>query len=956
MRKIISKIAGLMLGLSLVAAAGVSVTGKNKASETKAAISAGTTDYSLLFSNIGSDGWAGSYANHSYTASDGVVISMNASKQTQTITTMPVTKGQPVTLVLPANPGVYISGFTFTGEQWSSKTQTITAHYSVNGGSTYTAISGTTSNFSITKSGLAEGTNAIKITFSSSSNQIGLKSFSVTYSEVSSSKDDVDLSLDSFDDSMAVGETQQLVPVATSGGNTVSGLDYSFESSNPSVATVTSGGYIEALDDGTTNITVNSEPTDDYNAGTETFALTVTDTNTIVKFNFPDDDDKGVTSYTTSFTATHGDYVLDIENFNNNSNGWSYIACGRKAPTSGSADSVATITTSSAMSSRVGRITVYFVGATTTYLNSAKLYVSNTSNFDSSDSKYYSVEFTPVANSGVGIDIPDANSAENLFYKLEFDCQGAGSSNGYIQISGIKFTASTVDPTLGNMVIKTSGNPADGGSFYYSKNAGTHVFSAYDESDLVSGVTWSVSDDTVATINSSTGAVTTLKPGDVTIYAEAEGYNKASAAVHFIKGVLEELDVSGSMSNTTYYVGDSWNPAGLEVEGTYHSGWTEDVTSQVSWTYSPASPALGVTQVIATATLDEVSDSSSAQIVSVSKANPIQVLYTKASGASVDVYGYYVGFLDGTGPVIMDGAYGIVIYDKSADVSGYTEGSTILHVTGSISIYKGLYEIGSASVSVASGTYDAPEEPVVYTTSGSETAEYASRLTTVTGIPTLTSGSFDDAAGTNDIKLSFSVSGTAVQVFYKKAAQTADADAFAAIKAAVTGGTEITIKGFTGWYDGFQVQMNGYVPAVETYTAEDFSQDLLDQTDAVCEGYKDGDNNHDALVAIWSNLASNDKYPSLPSAQKTILAEAERDESGTVVEQAMARYDYLTGKYNLNNFINGRTPVVVASSQLITPSTMNNNSSTIVIVVVALTSITSIGVLLVIKRKRSLVK
>lgn len=142
---------------------------------------------------------------------------------------------------------------------------------------------------------------------------------------------------------------------------------------------------------------------------------------------------------------------------------------------------------------------------------------------------------------------------------------------------------------------------------------------------------------------------------------------------------------------------------------------------------------------------------------------------------------------------------------------------------------------------------------------------------------------------------------------------------------------------------------------VTVYDADAFAQDLLDQTDVVCGDYMDGDNNHDPLVVVWSNLASDDKYGSLSSDQKTILAEADRDEGGTVVEQAMARYDYLTGKYNLNNFITGRTPMVVAGSQFITPVS-NSNSSTIIIVVVALTSITSIGVLLVIKRKRSLVK
>ena len=342
--------------------------------------------------------------------------------------------------------------------------------------------------------------------------------------------------------------------------------------------------------------------------------------------------------------------------------------------------------------------------------------------------------------------------------------------------------------------------------------------------------------------------------------------------------------------------------------------------------------------------------------VTVTKVDTIQEVYSMSNGDSLDVYGYYVGFMDGTGPVIMDGEYGIVIYNKTADVSGYTEGETILHVTGSVSIYKGLYEIGSSTIAVASGTYPTPAAPVVYSARGNETFEYASRLTTVTGIATVAStsqGTFDGDAGAADITMNFAVAANTVQVFYKKAAQTADVEAFAAIKAAVAAGTEITIKGFTSWYNSFQVQMKGVVAAVETYTAEDFAEDLLAQTNAICVNFVDGESSYsefkELLTAVWSNLAGNDKYPALPSDQKAILADAERVEDGTVVERAMARYDYLTGKYDLNNFINGRTPMANFRGNLLTE---NNNDTAILIVVIAIASISTFGCLLLLKKKR----
>ena len=337
--------------------------------------------------------------------------------------------------------------------------------------------------------------------------------------------------------------------------------------------------------------------------------------------------------------------------------------------------------------------------------------------------------------------------------------------------------------------------------------------------------------------------------------------------------------------------------------------------------------------------------------------NPLRSIYAIPAGYSTGtVYGYYVGYLGGSGPIIMNGEYGVLLYGISEEaVSAYTAGESILAVSGLVDHYNGLGQIKSASISAASGEYPAPATPVVYAAAGGETTDYANRLTTVTGVPAIASGSkgdFSSAAGTNDITMNFTVGSNNIQVFYKKAAQTADADAYAAAKAAVEGSSEITIKGFTSWYNGFQVQMNGYVAPAEGYTAEDFAQDLLDQTDAVCAGWKEGDNNHDALEVIWSDLASNDKYPSLPSEQKTILAEAARDEEGTIIEQAMARYDFLTGKYSLSNFINGRTPIVSSEMMNYGELDLANNSTIVIVISIATVSALAFTLLLVFKKKK----
>ena len=145
-----------------------------------------TKTFDFSFTTIGTEGWTNSYADHEYSYTEGTVY-FNASKQTGTITDIPVTKGKPVSFVM--EDGYTISAVTFTCRQWGSKAQTITLKYSTDSGSTYSTLSPsvTSTDFSISSSSLPEGTNAVQITFSSTSNQVGVESVELTYSTSGSS-------------------------------------------------------------------------------------------------------------------------------------------------------------------------------------------------------------------------------------------------------------------------------------------------------------------------------------------------------------------------------------------------------------------------------------------------------------------------------------------------------------------------------------------------------------------------------------------------------------------------------------------------------------------------------------------------------------------------------------------------------------------------------------------------
>ena len=146
---------------------------------------AGAITYDLG-SNSSFSSWTATYGSHtlSYTTTDVgsvsvVFTSANKPSSGSAVEGMPVTKGSDVEFKLTSTTH-YISAITLNAKQWSDKAQTMTLHYSTNGGSSYTSTGTTSDFFAIRGSSFGNTTNAVKITFSTS-NQIGIENFVVTY-------------------------------------------------------------------------------------------------------------------------------------------------------------------------------------------------------------------------------------------------------------------------------------------------------------------------------------------------------------------------------------------------------------------------------------------------------------------------------------------------------------------------------------------------------------------------------------------------------------------------------------------------------------------------------------------------------------------------------------------------------------------------------------------------------
>ncbi len=144
-------------------------------------VSASTKSVTFDFTAIdGFSSWTTSYIEHVVNYDEAKVTFKSADRQSGTITNMPVTKGQSVTCVV--NGSKTITAVELVCKQWGSKAQTITLHTSTDGVN-FTKTDITSKTFTLSAEDLGEDVVAVQFTFSSTSNQVGIQSLTLTYAE-----------------------------------------------------------------------------------------------------------------------------------------------------------------------------------------------------------------------------------------------------------------------------------------------------------------------------------------------------------------------------------------------------------------------------------------------------------------------------------------------------------------------------------------------------------------------------------------------------------------------------------------------------------------------------------------------------------------------------------------------------------------------------------------------------
>ena len=454
---------------------------------------------------------------------------------------------------------------------------------------------------------------------------------------------------------------------------------------------------------------------------------------------------------------------------------------------------------------------------------------------------------------------------------------------------------------------------------------GLTVTAFYDDEsdeDVTSQVTWSPS-----TLTASTTSVTASYEG------ESDSIN-----ITVVTPTLTSISTTGQ--TTSYSTGDTFSYDGT-CTATYNNGSQKTVTPTVDSSGVNMSAA-GTYTVSLSYSENNVTKTTSYSITvsDTPFVNSIEQCYSMSDEQTLSdaVYGLYVGSFDGHNPVIMNGEFGILLFtSSSATLPSWTINETYVKVTaGKIDIFNNLYEIKNYAASTASGSEaQANVLPVsTYSVTGNEGTSdltIASRLCLVTGTV---------KTAYNKGNATLTVNSKDVAIYVKSDYQSALSDVLGTV------GNQVTLKGFTTFYTSFQVNVFESIEASSTYTAEDFAEDLMSMTNTICAT---STNKNSDLSPVWVTLEM-EKYSTLPASEKTTLKGVVASNSGTDIQIAMARYDFIVTHYSSCNDFIQRNPSLQVNNGFL--KSIDNSTTITIIVVLSTISLTVIGGFVFLRKRK----
>ncbi len=146
---------------------------------------------------------------------------------------------------------------------------------------------------------------------------------------------------------------------------------------------------------------------------------------------------------------------------------------------------------------------------------------------------------------------------------------------------------------------------------------------------------------------------------------------------------------------------------------------------------------------------------------------------------------------------------------------------------------------------------------------------------------------------------------------------------------------------------------------VESSEATTYAQTFLNDLGSVCDA--GGDSDIADLQLAWASLAID--FDALSNADKQLFTQGTADESGDVINQALALYDYVASKYSTRlesedcssyNFMS-RSITPVSSGRLVADSLFGSDSTgTIAIVIVSVIGVSALGGFFFLRKRKEI--
>lgn len=106
--------------------------------------------------------------------------------------------------------------------------------------------------------------------------------------------------------------------------------------------------------------------------------------------------------------------------------------------------------------------------------------------------------------------------------------------------------------------------------------------------------------------NSGDASANGVRISKVEIYTVSDGYAYSDYSTSVVKRTLVSIAISGTPTKLTYEAGESFNPEGLVVTGTYDNETSEVISKGISWTVTPETLTVGTTSCTVKATVGDV--------------------------------------------------------------------------------------------------------------------------------------------------------------------------------------------------------------------------------------------------------------------------------------------------------------------------------------------------------------